>query len=621
VSRLATVVRVLRRAAWRGDRRGWGTAALLVVLVAHAIRYLAANRAGALYGDGMYSWLYARSLAFDGDLDFTNDYALCGDPFVVGVDTGAGRPVNPFYAGPGLVLTPVLWVVRHVVHLPPDASEPWRAGCSGPFVFTSGLLSIVAVTATVAIAYRCARRWFGEGAAALAVLVMGLASPLAVTGTVAWYYSHLWAALAVAIALLTSLRAAEEPTRAERWLACGLACGLATLMRPQEALWLLVPAATIAWSARRVGLRASMLRTVLLAVGFVALASVQLAIYRKLYGTPFVIPQGKLYLQLGHAHPWLTLFGARSGLLYWTPLVWLGVLGIPAFVKREPSRVIAATIVLVACAQHYVASSALTWAGGATLGARVQTSLVPALVLTAAAFLEVLLRWAKRRRLGPAAVVLAVLGPWVVIGWSTPVSGVKNDRPVPAPELYGAATNHVFKTLYPEIGNPFTWPATGIFTLRYGAPPAVFDSLAAEGMFEGSYRSTPEHSNETLRFAHPPSAFWSPGLDPLRSASGPRSARFLVTLYWPWITSVRVRGKPVGAPATLRIECRGFFLRRAVGEATFSRTESVSIAVPAGAFDSGINEVLLTSDAPIELESWQWIDDGEHDRSVKLFDR
>ena len=91
VGRLDAAVRWLRHAAWGKDRRGWGTAALLIVLGAHAFRHLTwMGKDGHTYSDGYYSWLFARSLAFDFDIDLTNDYALCGDPFRLGVDEACG---------------------------------------------------------------------------------------------------------------------------------------------------------------------------------------------------------------------------------------------------------------------------------------------------------------------------------------------------------------------------------------------------------------------------------------------------------------------------------------------------------------------------------------------------
>ena len=147
----------------------------------------------------------------------------------------------------------------------------------------------------------------------------------------------------------------------------------------------------------------------------------------------------------------------------------------------------------------------------------------------------------------------------------------------------------------------------------------MFDTLATEGMFKRSYRDPQKIWSDTLKFARPPPAYWTPSLDRLGATTGPRSGRFLVTLYWPWVTSVRVKARPLAGPATLEIENRSFFLRSSVGRLTFTEDALLELRVPAGAFDSGINEVVLSSDAPIQLETWQWVDDGEHDRSVRIF--
>src|SRR5262249_54862156 len=75
----------------------WGIAMAAFVAAAYVLIYAndpAAHTPGA---DGHYTWLYARSLVYDGDLHFANDYAICGDPFALNIDRGGGRPDNPFY--------------------------------------------------------------------------------------------------------------------------------------------------------------------------------------------------------------------------------------------------------------------------------------------------------------------------------------------------------------------------------------------------------------------------------------------------------------------------------------------------------------------------------------------
>ncbi len=75
-------------------------------LVAYVALYFIDATAFHPSGDGYYSWVFARSLAFDGDIELTIDYAQCGDPFDVGRDRGPGHPDNPFYVGPALFWVP-----------------------------------------------------------------------------------------------------------------------------------------------------------------------------------------------------------------------------------------------------------------------------------------------------------------------------------------------------------------------------------------------------------------------------------------------------------------------------------------------------------------------------------
>jgi hypothetical protein len=601
------------------------------VLLAHAYRYGTWQvRDAHTWSDGYYSWIYARSLAFDFDIDIQNDYALCGDPFHLGVEEGGGHPANPFYFGPALFLGPVLWVIRHVVKFGPLVSTSWRQGCTGPLVAYTGVASIFATALTMWIAYRVARRWYSEASCSIAVLVLGLASPLNIFGTLTWYYSHLWAALSVAVALLCAVRADERPESARRWFVAGLGVGLAALMRMQEALWLLVPFASIVshfLAVRPVGdkapIRTSALRGGLLTLGFVAVFGIQLYVFDRIYGSPFVIPQGKLYVQLSHAHPWLLMFGARSGFVYWTPLLWLPIVGAPYFVFDGRRRLMAVAIVIAACLNFYVASAALSWTGAATLGARVQTSLAAALLVMTAAFVSALIRWRSRRRAAAGTTVVVVLVPWIWLTWNAPTSGVPNDRPVPAPQLYAGGMTFGLARVCDAIGAPFTFPAGAVFFARYRAHPRVFDALASDGMFQKHYRNLTLSGADSFNFAQPPSAYWAEGIVSLGGADiglGEHGrGRFLVTLYWPFVTSIRVTARPLRGHATLTIRSASFLRTRDVGVVAFSHPETIEIPVGAGVFDSGINEVLVSSDAPIALDAWQWIDTGAHDTSVRVF--
>src|ERR1700749_3368245 len=105
-ARLSSRIRdALRSLAPRLRDERWGLGVTLGTLVASLCIYAVTPISWTPGADGFYSWIYARSLAFDGDIDFKNDYALCGDPFRIGGDRGTGHPDNIFYFGPAVVWT------------------------------------------------------------------------------------------------------------------------------------------------------------------------------------------------------------------------------------------------------------------------------------------------------------------------------------------------------------------------------------------------------------------------------------------------------------------------------------------------------------------------------------
>ncbi|HEX3344875.1 MAG TPA: hypothetical protein VHS09_09900, partial [Polyangiaceae bacterium] len=168
------VGRALRGA--HGSR--WG---LLVTVTAYALflwMFSTGPYARNAGSDGYYTWLYARSIAFDHDIDFTNDYALCGDPQGKNLLRGTSHPDNPFYIGPSIVWVPVLSVVRHVVPVPVNAPEPERLACYGPL--TANTLGVGPLLGALAIGlmYRLGRRHAGDGAAALAAGLLGFGTTL-----------------------------------------------------------------------------------------------------------------------------------------------------------------------------------------------------------------------------------------------------------------------------------------------------------------------------------------------------------------------------------------------------------------------------------------------------------
>jgi hypothetical protein len=103
---------VARRFGRYASRERYGVVVAVAYLAVAVVVFATCPSAWRPGADGHYSYIYARSIAFDGDIDFTNDYRLCGDPFRLGGDRGSGRPDNIFYVGPAIFCAPELFLMR-----------------------------------------------------------------------------------------------------------------------------------------------------------------------------------------------------------------------------------------------------------------------------------------------------------------------------------------------------------------------------------------------------------------------------------------------------------------------------------------------------------------------------
>lgn len=589
---------------------------------------------GALaVGDGHYSWVFARSLAFDHDLQLANDYALCGDPWNVGHDEGGGRPANPFYLGPALIWAPLLRLAAALHPLPSSAAAVWRSGCAGPWQRFALFSAPVAGALVVLLGGLIARRFASERQCALAMLAVAFGTTLTHFATLVPSYSHVWAALGVALALWTWVRARERPSTALPWLVAGFAVGGAALIRAQAALLVLLPASTLALRsvdhlrARRVP-RTEIVQAAALGAGFVAVFGWQLVAYKILYGHWWVIAQGKTYVQLAHAHPWLLLFAARGGLLHWTPLAWMGLWGFVPLVRDRRTRPMALALIAVLLLDLNINAAPLDWHGGATYGARRLTVLAAPFTLTLAWAIGSL--WRLMTQTPARALSFAMVGwmlPWCVLNLGASTGNtdgrVPFDRGVSAPELYGNGLRYALEPVQQALGNPLTLPASLVYALRYGAPPSSFDRVATGGFFNHSYRPVTLAGADTVSFADPSlDVVLAEGLT--RTPTGAvlrRGARgrMLVPLAWPFVTDAALTALPMraGNGFSVRVRTGSFFRRRDGAVFAFGAGGGVvERPMPRGALDSGINELIFEASEDCELRGWRFIDRSAHDTSL-----
>jgi hypothetical protein len=347
-------------------------------------------------GDAHYVFAAARSLAYDGDLDLTNQYLVMGDRWGLGRDPASdGWRLPARELGASILMLPGLWV-HHLLRLPAH----WEAACACAL----GAASLGPCWLGCARVIEVARR--GEGGTQLhgdllaGAAVLGFVVPYYAIGSPG--YSHAPDA-AICAWLCWALLDRRGPVLVGLLLAC------AVLTRMQNVLWLLWPACEWALRPSQSGHRESLVSVLTIcAIGLLGLA-----------------PQ----LWLGLAHPgsvrgaigWTwgffnlddlaadlvrVLVGVH-GLVSWTPIAALALLGLMLRGQRDPRAKLGPFAVLVG--MWLLLATVRDVDGGDAFGARRMAGLVGVLALGLAQLWEWLDSRPSRRVLVPAFVAALVL--------------------------------------------------------------------------------------------------------------------------------------------------------------------------------------------------------------------
>jgi hypothetical protein len=353
-------------------------------------------------------------------------------------------------------------------------------------------------------------------------------------------------------------------------------------------------------------------------LGFGLVFSLQLYETQLLYGRPFLVTQGDEYLQIGHSRPFALLLGARGGLLYWHPLMWLAVIGLVGLAWRRSTRLLGLCLLLPAALDVYL-NGAVDWHGTASFGARRLTALATLMVVGSAVSIDALWAWlrASRRRLVTALVASSLL-PWVTINLGAsagnPIGNIPWGAAAPMPLLFSVGARNSLDWVHDRLGNVMILPALAVFAARYRVAPAGWDRLTTGGVFEPGF--------VPLRIQGPDGIAFDDDKAPRVLAEGlargqggatlaaNRRGRLLVEIGWAHATHIALTARPSGqGAASIRVRSCLFFGCHDLGSILVpAGGGTVTLEVPRGSFDTGINEVLFESDQDVLLQRLRWID-------------
>ena len=355
-------------------------------------------------GDGVGYYAYARAPLIEHSLDFTHDYRSANDSFREGrVDengqpkaqfrTRTGHLDNHFTVGPAILWSPFL-IIAHcgVLMARLMGSGVPANGFSGPYLYAMALSTGLYGFLALLISFRLARKYVGPAWSFVATIAIWWASSLPVYMYFNPSWSHAHSAFAVAL-FLWYWDSTREGRSLAQWLCLGVIVGLmldvyyANLM--VASVLAIEGVRQYASSGRPSSPRFQELMIRHLLFGFmVVVVMIPTFVSRWIvYGGPFETGYVSIRDFLWRSPVFLSvLFSSNHGLLSWTPLLGLAILGLFFFASRLPEVGIP---FLTAVVTFYLFISFYPdWAGISSYGNRFFISLTPLFVLGLAYLLE-----------------------------------------------------------------------------------------------------------------------------------------------------------------------------------------------------------------------------------------
>lgn len=368
-------------------------ASLLIVLVAgvaaHSIVVVASESRSVVKWDGVAYFLFARTIVVDRDFDVASELEMASGYFeqvsvadvrsFTYVSPTSGRVRLPWPLGSGVVMAPfyaIGWVaetsIATVTNRPADSygNLPQRFFAVGSLVYCwLGMLCSYLICCAIA----------PRAQAALAVASVFLGGTLAFYTMVQPAMMHAASFGMAGLAVYLWWPMWHQWPQSKRMAVLGAVVGALLTVRYQNALFALLPAVLAVKVAWYQGLRRMAMVTAATLGGFMVPASL-LVVYEFWFAGARVpsaaefIAAGRNPLDWSSPHFLDVLFSCQHGLMYWTPVLGLGLIGLCLAARRCPwARVFVAITLANVWVIGGLESQAGNWSGGAAFGARYLT--------------------------------------------------------------------------------------------------------------------------------------------------------------------------------------------------------------------------------------------------------
>ncbi len=383
--------------------------------------------------DEIEYFAYLHSLAFDGDLNFRNEYQYFFDRAPEKyTDSGFKKTfldtITPTGLQPnfGPIGTAILWSPFYAVGHLVAVTGQWLGstvpadGYSKPYLWAITFGSAFYALAGLLLSYALCRTLVGQVAAFWATLSVWLGTPVIFYSHLAPGYSHAASLFAVALFLFLWNHWRDQLT-IRRAIALGIVGGLVAMIREQDALFLAVPALYAAYgvlSTIRQQQWQAALRPIgaILVVGISAIITYlpQLLTYQILNGVPRPNKDVSDKMNILSPNFWDVMTDPAHALPYWSPIVLVAIVGLLFLIRHNPRLGLA--LIIGFLLTWYINGAIKTWTTKGSFGARRFLNCTPIFVVGLAYAYERLLSYHQaNRRLGRLLVPIITL---LAIAWN-----------------------------------------------------------------------------------------------------------------------------------------------------------------------------------------------------------
>lgn len=310
-----------------------------------------------VYGDGRYYYSYLPTLIIDHNFDFKNSFKYFGIDYFL---TPTGKPANIYPIGPAIFWA-IPFTLVHLTLIPFGLND----GFNNFYQFSIGIWNITLVFVGLYFLYKTLAKFFSKKIPLITISTIFLSTNLLFYGALDVINSHSASFFVSSLFLYFWLN--------KKIKLSGALLGLLVLIRPQDALFAILPLSTFL-----IERKVYILKFLIIIITCLIVFLPQLLIWKILWGTWLKNPYLDVEtFNLTSPNILGVLFNSNSGLILWTPIILICFLGLIKFAQKN--KALGMPFIILLLTQIYIVSSWSIWWQGASYSGRMFVSSLPIL--------------------------------------------------------------------------------------------------------------------------------------------------------------------------------------------------------------------------------------------------